>query len=115
MKKPGTMGVTLILSLILSVALFTSSAFARSSSYGYRDATVHNRVGVETLARANLMRQSFSIQRVGSPRASDQQTNYQQDTQNGDTCNWSGDCQHDPRCTHIFRSPWGWIFICRGW
>lgn len=115
MRRFGKMGVTLALSLILSVTLFTSSAFAQRSSYAQREVSAHSSTAIGVLTYARSIGQRFSIQHSGNPQASDQQTNYQQDDQAGDACSWLGNCQHTARCTHIFRSPWGWIFICHGW
>lgn len=115
MRTLGKLGVTLALSLILSVTLFTSGAFASSRSF-HQSSTAFSTLAWRGIAfQAQADRQNHSIQWRGNPQPSGQQVNYQQNNDDGEQCNATTSCQQAARCVRIFKSVWGWIYICNGW
>lgn len=115
MGKFGKIGVTLALSLIMSVTLFTSGVFAQDVDPTHRSAATSLGRGVEMLARTDVFHQSFNVQPASDQQPDYQQIYYQRGAQGKDACNDQSNCQNASRCIHIFRSAWGWIFICREW
>lgn len=109
----GKISLTLLLSLTLSVALFTSHASAQHIGDLSRGTIASSVI----LAREAVVQPEPTSQILESnnQQTSYPQTNTPQGTQGKDDCNLRNNCQHSAQCAHTFRSAWGWIFICRGW
>ncbi|MGH2509629.1 MAG: hypothetical protein ACRDHZ_19805 [Ktedonobacteraceae bacterium] len=116
MGKLGKIGVTLVLSLILSVTLFTSSAFAQHMSSSSNSSTIlAGPLTSEILVKPDPTSQSLEPQPSTNQQTNNPPANDQQVSQGKDNCNWPNSCQHTTKCTHVFRGAWGWMFICQGW
>jgi hypothetical protein len=116
MGKLGNIGVILVLSLILSMALFTASAFAQQTgNYGNSNAVLSGSLTKEAVVQPTPTSQSLNVQQSTDQQTNYPQTGYPQATQENDDCNKLNNCQQPTKCTHSFIHAWGWIFICHGW
>ncbi len=115
MRDLGKIGVTLVLSLILSVTLFTSGVFAQSIGSHSNSNTVSYSILARQAVEPDPTHQSLDAQQSTNQQTNYPQMDYQRTTQGNDDCDWLNNCQHSTRCTRIFRSAWGWMFICHGW
>lgn len=108
----GKVGVAIIMGLTLSLTLFTSGVFPYNFSHSHSSAAAHTVLVANPLKGTIPTRQNFDTRRSDHQQISYQQFNYQQTSREKGACSSQSACQNASRCIRIYKSSWGWIFIC---